>query len=259
MASILDMVKKVEKVDFIPNHPVLKENLETKIHYLNGLALMMNVDEEIHESEKNFLSSLIKSFELDASMLKQFVDFAEKPDNDAVNEFFKTLSDNDNVKQIFMMDAILLTEKDGKVHEKEKELLDVYFNKFSFTKKQINNFRKLAKILLNQNLDEAVKFYNQNARFYEKYDFLFQFNEIDVKKVVLEQEEERKYKHNKPIEEKLKALSVEWYEVAARDARLLSKSFASINSSKYDAEMAKLKEKEDEILREIEYLESQLL
>ena len=66
--AILDLLKKEQKNSNIltfKKHPYVELDLESKIHYLNGLALVMNEDDNIHESEKEYLSILINTFNLD--------------------------------------------------------------------------------------------------------------------------------------------------------------------------------------------------
>ena len=99
---------------------------------------MMNVDEEIHETEKRYFSSLIKVFDLDASMLESFISFAKKPDEEAVNELLAEISKKDNLKFNFMIDVLIPADIDEKLHKNEKELIENYFDMLLFSKDEKN-------------------------------------------------------------------------------------------------------------------------
>lgn len=198
MANILEMVKKVNQVNYVLNHPVAKESLETKIHYLNGLALMMNVDDDIHETEKNFLSSMIKTFELDGSILDQLVTFAEAPNEEAIDELFKEISGDKIVRYNFMIDAVILSEKDSTVHKNEKELLNIFFEKLDFSKKEIDQLDELMKVLRKEDQNSAIEYYKSEEKFSDHFAHLFILDGIDIQKIVKEENElERKLKSPK--------------------------------------------------------------
>jgi len=70
----------------MPNHPCKDMNLESKIHYLNGLVLVANEDDSISTNEKKYLSMLIDSFGLDKDMIEDFIIFAKNPEMSKAQE-----------------------------------------------------------------------------------------------------------------------------------------------------------------------------
>jgi len=60
--AVLDLIKKV-KVQTLSfeKHPCRDLDMETKVHYLNALALIANEDGKIVEKENEYLTILINS------------------------------------------------------------------------------------------------------------------------------------------------------------------------------------------------------
>ena len=58
---------------------------------MNGLSLVMNVDAEIDDDEKEYLRILLKSFEMAESLLEEFVRFSKEPDKDTIQAFFQNV------------------------------------------------------------------------------------------------------------------------------------------------------------------------
>ena len=49
---------------------------------------MANVDDDIHESERDYLKCLIKCFGLDASSLDGVIEYAKLPDKESIQTLF---------------------------------------------------------------------------------------------------------------------------------------------------------------------------
>ena len=144
MSSILERMKQVKKGRDevyskinISNHPVSQESIELKMHYLNGLALMMNVDDDISGIEKDFFVSLIETFELSDSVIADFLKFAEEPENEQIIELLEELSKSDIVKFSFIIDNYIIANRDGKFEKEEEELIVQYFELLNFETDEI--------------------------------------------------------------------------------------------------------------------------
>ena len=121
MMNILDFIQDVTKeANAFTNHPVKKLSLEDRLLYLHGLALVMNADDQI---EKDYLTILIKSFDLDQSLLTDLVAFAQSPDKDTTLAFFRTFRRNP-LAQLFLFDAYMIAMRDEELHEKEQAVID---------------------------------------------------------------------------------------------------------------------------------------
>ena len=122
----------------IINHPVAQKNLELKIHYLNGIALMMNVDEEISYVEKEYFMSLIKAFGFNNSVIEDFIDFAQNPENEQIFELLEVLKENRYVKFSFIFDNLIIANKDGNLANEEKEMIELFFEMLEFNQEEID-------------------------------------------------------------------------------------------------------------------------
>ncbi|MGR5194781.1 TerB family tellurite resistance protein [Vibrio rotiferianus] len=124
MLDILDIINEATKeANSFENHAAKDLTLEERLLYLQGLALVMNADGEIHPEEKEYIRILIKSFEMDESILDSFVEFAQRPDKDTVQAFFRTFRRRP-IAQLFLFDALMMTRRDDNTDEREKAVVD---------------------------------------------------------------------------------------------------------------------------------------
>ncbi|WP_155522528.1 TerB family tellurite resistance protein, partial [Salinivibrio sp. HTSP] len=124
MMDILDVINEATKeANAFENHAAKDLPLEERLLYLQGLALVMNADGDIHPEEKEYILILIKSFEMDEAILDSFVEFAQRPDKDTVQAFFRTFRRRP-IAQLFLFDALMMTRRDDNIDEKEKAVVD---------------------------------------------------------------------------------------------------------------------------------------
>ena len=133
----MDILKKVTNISSsvraFEKHPARELDLEQKIHYLNGLALVMNVDENIDEKEKEYLKILLNSFNLPVEQLDELIAFSQNPDDEAIQEMLKVLGEASDIKYVFLLDCLMLAHYDGELHENEKKLIESYFELFKLS------------------------------------------------------------------------------------------------------------------------------
>jgi len=91
-------------------HPVSSLLLEDKILYLQALALIMNTNGIIDDSEKLYMALLVRSFKIDFSLLNMLVDFSNDPDEKVISDFFDSFSES-YIKQNFLFDALMMFTK----------------------------------------------------------------------------------------------------------------------------------------------------
>ncbi len=128
--DIISFVKTAEERNLaFENHPAKELSLENKVKYLNGLALLMNVDEAITADEREYIGALIRTLDLPEDQLDHCVEFAKEPSRDAIEVLVDSIKSKD-IKNIFLVDCLILSYKDGVVHEKERELIDHFFSLF---------------------------------------------------------------------------------------------------------------------------------
>lgn len=85
--GILGLLRKIElknESEIFEKHPCRELDVESKMHYLNGIALVMNEDNDVNEAEKKYLGTLVNSFDLNISYIEESISFAEDPDEKTV-------------------------------------------------------------------------------------------------------------------------------------------------------------------------------
>ena len=157
--SLLDLIKKQTKKETVSeNHPVCKLDFEGKFNYLRGLALFIVIDEKINENEKTLWKELIKIFNC-RGFQEQLEEFLDAPDISELEDIMSSIKNN-NVSQLFLLDALLICYSDADYAEKEKELLKVFNGKFGLTKQEIELLEKFAKNTSNKNYNAIVRTIN---------------------------------------------------------------------------------------------------
>ena len=185
--DILELVNDAKKEHLsFEKHPALGLDLEQKIHYLNGLALVMNVDDEIHDKEKEYMTILIRSFDLPDEKLDEFISFSENPDKKTVLEFIDSFKDWD-IKYVFMFDCLMLAHKDDLFDEKEGKIIEDYFEAFKFTEREKEQVTYLYENILKQDKVALYRlFLAKDALKQELYTYLLDYYELNVKDITNE-------------------------------------------------------------------------
>lgn len=122
--EIIAILDEMDKEKIIKKHPIPKGDydFELKLHYLYGVALVMNVDGEIHELEKNFLIRLINTFNIQEEVLNDLIEFSKNPIKKTMNEIVKNIHSN-SCSEIFLTDCFIMACKDKTMRRVENEML----------------------------------------------------------------------------------------------------------------------------------------
>ncbi len=133
--GILGLLKKIEiekESEIFEKHPCRELDTESKVHYLNGIALVMNEDNDVSETEKKYLGTLVNSFELDSKYINESIEFAEEPDEKSVMEMLKAFSSNE-VKYSFIIDCMMVANADGDFSDEEAKLIEQFFDLYDIS------------------------------------------------------------------------------------------------------------------------------
>ena len=168
---------KIKEKNRIINHPLAQKDIELKIHYLNGLALMMNVDDEISDSEKDFFLSLMEAFNLEKSVIDNFLDFAKEPENEQMRELMEELVKSEIIKFSFMIDVFVMANRDGKYSNEEEELVEIFFKNLKFDEKEIEALPELIATYSND-FDYSAEFKKFKKSLMSKWDKLRHYASI---------------------------------------------------------------------------------
>ena len=135
----LDRLKKIQRKTLkFEKHPGSVLDLETKMHYLNGLALVMNEDGDISEKEEAYFTALINSFNLDSDLLTEFIEFAKEPDEDMLIEMINKLK-TEKIKYTFLFDCMILSKSDDNFDADEKLLVEQYADMLALSTQEIDD------------------------------------------------------------------------------------------------------------------------
>ena len=193
MFDILDLIHDATKeANSFENHPAKALPLEERLSYLNGLALVMNADAEISEDEKEYLRILIKSFDLDESCLNDFVTFAQAPDKDTIQAFFRTFR-RKPVAQLFLFDAYMMGLRDGQLQDKERAVIDKMAEQLEVLKGTRRDIFDLFCHIKNKDWEESSLYFSSHLLNPEHFKHLLEYYEVDFNEDITSLVDARKY------------------------------------------------------------------
>lgn len=207
--DILDVINDATKeADAFEGHPAADFTMEEQLLYLNGLALVMNADGHIDDTEKEYIRILIKSMSLDESILDDMVTFAKAPDKDTVQAFFRTFRRRP-VAQLFLFDALMMTRRDGKVEDKEKVVVDKIADQLEILKGTQQDIFDLFCHIKNRNWQESALYFSSHLLNPDHFKHLLAYHEIEFDALMAETAEIRSNRLLEIIKPKL-VDSIEW-------------------------------------------------
>ena len=184
MFDILDLIHDATKeANSFENHPAKALPLEERLSYLNGLALVMNADAEISEDEKEYLRILIKSFDLDESCLNDFVTFAQAPDKDTIQAFFRTFR-RKPLAQLFLFDAYMMGMRDGQLQDKERAVIDKMAEQLEILKGTRRDIFDLFCHIKNKDWTESSFYFSAHLLNPENFKHLLEYFEVDLRELL---------------------------------------------------------------------------
>ncbi|ELA8084993.1 TerB family tellurite resistance protein [Vibrio parahaemolyticus] len=203
MLDILDVINEATKeANSFENHAAKDLTLEERLLYLQGLALVMNADGEIHPEEKEYIRILIKSFEMDESILESFVEFAQRPDKDTVQAFFRTFRRRP-IAQLFLFDALMMTRRDDSVDEREKAVVDKIAEQLEVLKGTYQDIYDLFCHIKNKDWEESALYFSSHLLNPEHFNHLLDYFDVDVNELLERTSELRKDRVLRIIKERL--------------------------------------------------------
>ncbi|WP_025524010.1 tellurite resistance TerB family protein [Vibrio parahaemolyticus] len=180
MLDILDIINEATKeANSFENHAAKGLTLEERLLYLQGLALVMNADGEIHPEEKEYIRILIKSFEMDESILESFVEFAQRPDKDTIQAFFRTFRRRP-IAHLFLFDALMMTRRDDSVDEREKAVVDKIAEQLEVLKGTYQDIFDLFCHIKNKDWEESALYFSSHLLNADHFKHLLDYFEVDL-------------------------------------------------------------------------------
>ncbi|MEZ8204626.1 TerB family tellurite resistance protein [Vibrio splendidus] len=210
MLDILDVINEATKeANSFENHAAKDLTLEECLLYLQGLALVMNADGEIHAEEKEYIRILIKSFEMDESILESFVEFAKRPDKDTVQAFFRTFRRRP-IAQLFLFDALMMTRRDDSVDEREKAVIDKIAEQLEVRKGTYSDIFDLFCHIKNKDWDESALYFSSYLLNPEHFKHLLDYFEVNLEELLARTKNLQSKRIKQIITSKLNLGSYEW-------------------------------------------------
>jgi len=203
MLDILDVINEATKeANSFENHAAKELALEERLLYLQGLALVMNADGEIHPEEKEYIRILIKSFDMDETILESFVEFAEQPDKDTIQAFFRAFRRRP-IAQLFLFDALMMTRRDDKIDEREKAVVDKIAEQLEVLKGTYQDIYDLFCHIKNKDWDESALYFSSHLLNPEHFKHLLDYFEVDFDELLKRNEATRKDRLLRHLKHKL--------------------------------------------------------
>lgn len=194
MIDILSSIKEAAKEsNAFENHAAKALSLEDRLLYLQGLSLVMNADGEIRDVEKDYLLILIKSLELDESIIDSCIDFATQPDKATIQSILKCFR-RKPIAQLFLFDALMLSYRDDDISVQEKAVIDELACQFEVTKGIYSDIFDLFCYVKNKNWNECSLYFSMHRLNPKYFSHIFNYYDIDLDEITKESKKESKRK-----------------------------------------------------------------
>jgi len=190
--DILDSITEAStEASAFKGHAAKELLLEERILYLHGLSLVMNADKDVHDEEKEYLRILIKSFEMDESILEECVAFALAPDKGSIQAFFKAFR-RKPMAQLFLFDAYVMLGRDNNAHEKEVAVINKIVEQLEVLKGTQQDIYHLFCYIKNRNWLEAAVYFDSFLLNVEYFKHLLDYYEVDYNELMQSTQQMRK-------------------------------------------------------------------
>jgi len=178
--AVLDILKKVnaKKLKF-KNHPCIGFDIETKIHYLNGLVLVVNENNGISKKEKDYLSLLINSLDMNSDLLDDIIEFSQNPEEELIAEIFEVIAENE-IKYIFLIDSLMMAYHDTNYAESEKNLILQYCNILDIDEDKFNILDAIVVAILEKDSKTLINLLNDKMIEQEIINHYIEFFNIEL-------------------------------------------------------------------------------
>ncbi|RKD25212.1 parallel beta-helix repeat (two copies) [Caminicella sporogenes DSM 14501] len=155
--SILDMLKEVkEDIVEVPEHPLADEDVDLKITYLSGIALMSNTDEKIDKDEMKHIEFLIKGMRLPESTKEKIINISKNPSQEQIKQIIETIKENE-LEYRFLLDTAVALWADKVLEESEKEGFFLFSEMINISKHLSQQFLDFAEVYMEKNEKKVLE------------------------------------------------------------------------------------------------------
>jgi uncharacterized tellurite resistance protein B-like protein len=189
MVSVLKKKKernrRLELEKQLNNHPAKEVSPVTKMLYINGLAFLAGIDENVDETEKEYLNIISKILKIDDVEFEVFLKTAENQDLETFDEVINVMSKEEKLKLNFMYDIHQFAEYDGKVSKEENELIKYFYDNLKINKEQKKIINYVIQIVKSNDKDFLISFYAAyKDKYFEQFEYLFNNNHMVVSEII---------------------------------------------------------------------------
>jgi len=178
--DILKMLNEIEEenygISFI-EHPAVKLDLDKKILYIYGIALIMNTDSKISSKEEGYLKLLVKLLKIDDSYFEQSVDFSKSADKEAINDIIENISETEIIKP-FLLDLLLMAYIDNELNDSEIKIFEQFGKFFKINKKTLESIMNISTGIRNKNISIIKKVFADQENGLVQKDFSYILNTV---------------------------------------------------------------------------------
>lgn len=200
--------------------------LDEQLLYLNGLALVINVDGDIHEREKEYLQILIKSFAMDESTLDSFIAFSQAPDKDVFQDFIKAFRRRP-LAQVYLFDAYMMAGRDDNVCKKERLLIEKIANGLEILKGTQQDIFDLFCHIKHRNWQESALYFDSHLLNPEHFKHLLSYYEVELRELLDSTKKIRQVRLQQVLENKIGLNRLEWIPLEGVAGKEITKEYVS--------------------------------
>ncbi|WP_025524009.1 tellurite resistance TerB family protein [Vibrio parahaemolyticus] len=183
MNDVINLIREAaQESKSFENHAAKGLSLEERLLYLQGLALVMNAGGEVHDKKKDYLLILIKSLDLDESIIDSCIDFASQPDKRTIQTILKCFK-RKPIAQLFLFDALMMSFCDGDISAQEKDIMDELAFQFEVAKGIYSDIFDLFCYIKNKNWQDSSLYFSTHSLNPKHFTHIFNYYDVDLDKL----------------------------------------------------------------------------
>lgn len=161
----MNMIKLIDKIktEIFPLHDHYASDLDqhSRELYATMLASVVLNKGQISEVESRLFSMLLDSLDLEANTAK-YLNLAQQVNLEQTREFFNNVLNSEEMKMVFLMDALILSRIDKPLNDTQMELMAEFFDSFKLSEDLLNSLMYYVKVItgLEQETDACI-FYSK--------------------------------------------------------------------------------------------------
>lgn len=179
--NVLGMIKGNVTIINENSHPAESMDIEGKNHYLNALAVLAAIDDDLSPAKKAFLKKIIAQLNLTEEKIEELIEIANDPSEEIISEFMNYFQKSELIYHL-LIDCFTLAELDGEAGESVSEMIEHICRNSGIKGNEKEFLKKLPEIMRTENIEKAFNLLLDDQDLLNKFKPILKLYGLDIQK-----------------------------------------------------------------------------